>query len=101
MHHLVAMRLSQSSAQLQRDFARLPRRQLAALEPIGESLTIQKLHGDEINASVAAGSGVNLENLADIRVADLSRAPHLGRKSFAIFGLGAFDRDSPLQPLVH
>ena len=100
MHHLVAMRFGQSGADLARDDAAFGVRQPAAIEARGQCLTIQKLHGEKIDFTAGGGGGVDLENLADIGMADFARVPHLGRQTLAESALGALQRDAASQAFV-
>jgi hypothetical protein len=69
--------------------------------PLGQGLSIEELHGEEVDFALRRGSGVNLEDFADIGVADGSGVAHFRRKAMAEAGPRTLEGDPSVQPLVH
>src|ERR1700749_3878557 len=67
-------------------------RQWGAAEPFGKRLAFQKLHANEVKLAMRPMRRVNLKDVTDVRMADISRVAHLGRKPLAETCLRALQR---------
>ena len=99
--YLVAVGFSQTGAKLPRDRARFLQRQGSRAEAPFERLALEKLHCEKVDLSLFGGSCVNLEDFADIGVADFRRVARFRRQELLKIRLGRFDGDPALQLLVY
>src|SRR3954453_1857519 len=95
MNDVVVMCCCQPGTELARDVECLGMVQLSfSCEPVRQGLTIDKLHGEEVDFTVLCLRCMNLIHEADIVVAHLERTLQLGRQESLEAGLRRFDRDT-------
>jgi hypothetical protein len=87
MHHLVAVRFGKPFAKLKRDGAGGRPSKRSAAKTVGQRLSIENLHAEELDFAFGSGSGVDIENPANAGITDLSRVAHLWREAVAKPGL--------------
>ena len=99
--HAAAMRFRQASAKLLgNDLCLLPR-YCAAVKPLAQRLTLQKLHREKIDLPMVCGDGMNLKYSADAWVCDFTGVTHFRRQPPAETRLGALDGNAPAQFFIH
>src|SRR5215470_18763441 len=101
MHDALRMRGIQSGKQLPGDLSNLALRHPAIpLEPLCHCFALEVLHREKVDFSILGAEGVDVVELADVRMAHLPRISRLRGKAPAVTWEGAFDRHAPIQLLI-
>src|ERR1051326_1622378 len=98
MNHSLPVRLCQSRADLPCDLSHLSLLQLRlAVHTVRECFAVDELHRQELDVTLWRRGNMQVVDLADVEMADLTRGAGFGRKAVVMADLGALDGDAAIE----